>query len=211
MLEDSTQLLMLKESISPPVLEDGTQLLMHEESISPPVLEDGTQLLMREESISPPVLEDTTQLLMREESISPPVLEDGTQLPMHGDSISVSPSYGLTSFYSNTSPILSSNSTAISKSSSPTTSPYGLTLHHSSTSVTSNYRKPITIGARVKRGPDWSYWTHGNQDGGVGKLGTVVRRSTKRGYDFVVKWDGKVTQYDYRWGSQNKYELELVS
>ena len=145
------------------------------------VLEDNTELLiagsipMHEESFLIPVLEDTTQLPMHEESISPTVLEDTTQLPMHEDSISVSPSYGLTCFYSNTSPTLSSNSTAISKSSPPTTSPYGLTLPHSSTSVTSNYRKPITIGARVKGGPDW---THGNQDGGAGNLGTVVRHST---------------------------------
>ena len=205
--------------------EDKSQFV-HEESISLTSLEYSTELpvanalLINEESISPDVLVDSTELPManllpiHKESISLNMPEDSTKLPMP-DPLpmheSLSPSYGLASFYSNTSPTLSSNSTTFSKSSPPTTSSYGLTFPNISTSGTSNYRKRITVGARVKRGPDWGYWTHGNQDGGVGNLGTVVCHSTKRGYDVVVRWDGKVTQYDYRWGSQKKYEVELVS
>ena len=78
---------------------------------------------------------------------------------------------------------------------------------YSSPPIPSSYRKPITIGARMKRGPDWKY---GNQDGGAGNLGTVVHHSTRSGCDFFVKWDGQTIQYRYRWGSQNKYDLELV-
>ena len=186
-----------------PVIEDQNPLKIYSEPC-----EEDISVFVHEDSISPPVHEDSTELPM------------AGPLPMHEDSISQSPSYGLTSFYSNKSPILSSNTTAFSKSSilssnttafskssSPTTSSYGLTLPNSSTSVTSNYRKPITIGARVKRGPDWKY---GNQDGGAGNLGTVDGHSTKSGYDFTVKWDSKAIRYNYRWGSQNKYDLELV-
>lgn len=148
---------------------------------------------------------------MHENEIQQTIHEDNILSPMPEDNIQLLPSYGLTFTYSTTPTLSSNNSKAFSKSSLPTTSSSRLSFPISSTSVTSNYRKTITVGARVKRGPDWGYWTHGNQDGGVGNLGTVVRRSTKRGYDFVVKWDGKNIQCDYRWGSQNKYELELVS
>ena len=162
-----------------------------------------------EVDLSPPyMLDDDIQDTMNVIEFQQTIYDEDNILPE--DSIQLLPSHGLTFTY-NTTPTLSSNSKAFSKSSPPTTSSSRLSFPISSTSVTSNYRKPITVGARVKRGPDWGYWTHGNQDGGVGNLGTVVRHSIKRGYDFVVRWDGKFTQYDYRWGSQNKYELELVS
>ena len=64
------------------------------------------------------------------------------------------------------------------------------------------------IGARVKRGPDWCY---GNHDGGDGKLGTVESRSNvPTGFDCSVKWDITKSHF-YRWGTNGKYELELVS
>ena len=64
---------------------------------------------------------------------------------------------------------------------------------YSSPLITSSYRKPITIGARVKCGPDWKY---GNQDGGAGNLGTVVRRSTKSGCDFLLSGTAKQFNID---------------
>lgn len=118
------------------------------------------------------------------------------------------------------------------KKSAPTTSNYGSTLSKHSASYFSSgywstspylskptdppicsfpsYRKPVTIGARVKHGPDWNHLSYGNQDGGTRNLGSIVSRSIKRGYDFRVKWDGISAQYNYCWGSQGKYELELV-
>ena len=47
-------------------------------------------------------------------------------------------------------------------------------------------------------------------NGGAENLDTVVRQNIIAGYDFVVEWDGMLGQYCYRWGTQNKYDLELV-
>ena len=63
------------------------------------------------------------------------------------------------------------------------------------------------VGARVKRGPDWCY---GDSDGGDGKLGTMcLPSSVVIGFDCAVRWDNN-RSYCHRWGSDNKYELELV-
>ena len=155
-------------------------------------------------------LEVDITLSMLENDIQQRMPEDTIQPPMAKDSIPLRASYGLIPPYSSL-PTLSSNSKVSSKLSPPSTSSSGLTLPISSTSATSNYRKPIIIGARVKRGPDWNHLAYDNQDGGVGNFGTVVGRSIIRNHDFVVRWDGKTTTYNYRWGSENKYELELVS
>lgn len=63
------------------------------------------------------------------------------------------------------------------------------------------------IGARVKRGPDWCY---DDRDGGDGKLGTVqLSHNVSTGFDCSVKWDVRESCF-HRWGTNGKYELELV-
>ena len=60
------------------------------------------------------------------------------------------------------------------------------------------------IGARVKRGPDWHY---GNIDGGA--EGTIV--NTRLQHNFTVRWDAsKLSMSGFRWGSEGKFDIELV-
>lgn len=64
---------------------------------------------------------------------------------------------------------------------------------------------PLAVGDRVRRGPDWKW---GDQDGGEGKVGTVVAAP-----DAVtwarVRWDSGVTN-TYRWGHEDAYDLEVM-
>ena len=64
-----------------------------------------------------------------------------------------------------------------------------------------------SIGARVQRGPDWSY---GKDDVGKFKEGTIAEESDEQGYDFVVLWDVPNEMYYHRWGCGKKYDFELV-
>ena len=65
----------------------------------------------------------------------------------------------------------------------------------------------VLIGDRVKRGPDWEYF---EEDGGAGNLGTVVGFYSGNEYNVTVEWDYIAELYYYRYGSQGKYDLELV-
>ena len=61
------------------------------------------------------------------------------------------------------------------------------------------------IGAQVKPGPDWYY---GNHKLGVG---TIVKCSDQIKFDCLVQWKHDDNNlYYYRWGTDAKYELELV-
>ena len=75
-------------------------------------------------------------------------------------------------------------------------------------SYTSYYKSALTIGTRVKRGPDWVY---GDEDGGAGNVGLIVDTcDIFSEYDFKVKWDVTGFQYEYCLGSFGKYDLEIV-
>jgi len=64
----------------------------------------------------------------------------------------------------------------------------------------------LPVGSRVRRGPDWK-WE--DQDGGPGKLGTVVRAPTAK--DWVkVEWDAGGSN-TYRWGHSDARDVEVVS
>ena len=63
-------------------------------------------------------------------------------------------------------------------------------------------------GIRVVRGPDWS---HGNDDGGEGHLGTVTGipgRGPSHGKVQVV-WDSVGEERSYFAGKDNKFELRI--
>jgi len=69
----------------------------------------------------------------------------------------------------------------------------------------------VELGARCIRGPDWSW---GEQDGGVGHVGTVVLlgHSSQPGClpgTVMVVWDNGVRQ-NYRAGYANAYDLRLL-
>ena len=62
----------------------------------------------------------------------------------------------------------------------------------------------MEIGLRVVRGPDWKW---GEQDGGEGNVGTVVRLGQDDKRVFVY-WDsGK--QGNYRAGRSGKFDLRV--
>ena len=68
-----------------------------------------------------------------------------------------------------------------------------------------NAQLRLPIGARVKRGRDWRW---GEQDGGVGGLGTVVAAVGLVGPGWCsVRWDGAEEQSTYRVGHQGKCDL----
>lgn len=60
----------------------------------------------------------------------------------------------------------------------------------------------ISIGSRVRRGPDWKA-AYGDQDGGRGRLGTVVELKSWRGSNETlgirVRWDAGGAVNTYRW------------
>lgn len=60
----------------------------------------------------------------------------------------------------------------------------------------------ISIGSRVRRGPDWKA-AYGDQDGGRGRLGTVVELKSWRGSNETlgvrVRWDAGAAVNTYRW------------
>ena len=62
----------------------------------------------------------------------------------------------------------------------------------------------IKVGDVVTRGPDWKW---DNQDGGRGCQGRVVE--IRRHGWVSVKWD-RGGEHDYRWGSQDSFDLEIV-
>ena len=72
---------------------------------------------------------------------------------------------------------------------------------------------PKNVRAMVKRGPDWTW---GDQDGGDGSFGTVLRdggsdRVRARPWSWVrIRWiSGE--EHDYRTGADGKYDLEYVT
>ncbi|XP_046572310.1 uncharacterized protein LOC124280417 isoform X3 [Haliotis rubra] len=63
----------------------------------------------------------------------------------------------------------------------------------------------IEIGVKVKRGTDWSY---GNQDGGPGGRGMVIRK--RKDGRVKVRWDnGHINSYNF--GSHGEFDLEISS
>ena len=71
----------------------------------------------------------------------------------------------------------------------------------------------VLIGCRVKRGPNWRY---GNQDGGEGNEGVIVK--ARRGL-VLVKWNGIESKFRYRYqpkklgqdSSSSKKEVSIIS
>jgi len=66
----------------------------------------------------------------------------------------------------------------------------------------------IKVGDEVVRGPDWKWYNH---DGGSGSRGevTAVDVGDDRKW-VVVKWVSTGIVSNYRWGSQDKYDLAVV-
>jgi hypothetical protein len=62
---------------------------------------------------------------------------------------------------------------------------------------------PVTINARVVRGPDWKW---GDQGGNT--TGVVIRKGFAEGW-WVVHWDNG-DKNKYRWGAEGKYEIRVV-
>ena len=62
----------------------------------------------------------------------------------------------------------------------------------------------VCLGFRVVRGPDWEW---GDQDGGEGYVGTVVKVDLIR-KAVVVQWDCRESCW-YRCGAQDKYDLRV--
>uniref|UniRef100_A0A0L8H3V2 MIB/HERC2 domain-containing protein n=2 Tax=Octopus bimaculoides TaxID=37653 RepID=A0A0L8H3V2_OCTBM len=68
----------------------------------------------------------------------------------------------------------------------------------------------MDVGLRVTRGPDWKW---GNQDGGVGNIGTVIEigkpgSATSPDKTVVVQWDHG-SRTNYRIGYQGAYDLRV--
>jgi hypothetical protein len=57
----------------------------------------------------------------------------------------------------------------------------------------------LEVGARVRRGPDWNPM-YGNQDGGEGGLGTVVKSPCQAGWT-KIEWDATGVSNSYRWNA----------
>ena len=66
--------------------------------------------------------------------------------------------------------------------------------------------KQLSKGMKVTRGPDWKW---GEQDGGEGNKGEVVKVKGTSGW-VIVKWQNGREQFDYRWGAQGSYDLTPV-
>ncbi|XP_046572271.1 uncharacterized protein LOC124280404 isoform X2 [Haliotis rubra] len=62
----------------------------------------------------------------------------------------------------------------------------------------------VEIGAQVERGPHWQE-SYGNQDGGPGSHGTVIRR---KGQIIMVRWDNE-SIHKYRFGENNMYDVAM--
>ena len=63
----------------------------------------------------------------------------------------------------------------------------------------------IRAGMRVKIGPNWAW---GDQNGGPDEIGVVMEGIDSDGW-VRVKWPNGRDQ-EYRWGNDNKYDLQLV-
>ncbi|XP_067666488.1 uncharacterized protein [Haliotis asinina] len=62
----------------------------------------------------------------------------------------------------------------------------------------------VEIGAQVERGPHWQE-SYGNQDGGPGSHGVVIRRQGQR---IMVRWEnGSI--HKYRFGENNMYDVVM--
>lgn len=65
-------------------------------------------------------------------------------------------------------------------------------------------------GMKVSRGNDWKW---GDQDGGLGGVGTVMGWSDEVGASnnwAKIKWESTNRQNNYRWGSEGAYDLQVV-
>ena len=67
------------------------------------------------------------------------------------------------------------------------------------------YSGELTVGMRVRRGPDWKW---DDQDGGSGRLGTVITAPTGDSWA-RVQWDAGDAN-TYRWGHEGAYDLIVV-
>ena len=70
------------------------------------------------------------------------------------------------------------------------------------------------MGMRVVRGRDWYSW-YGNQDGGVGGIGTIIKiNSFRDGTPWdrvaVVKWDHDQSTNNYACGANGRYKLNCA-
>lgn len=64
----------------------------------------------------------------------------------------------------------------------------------------------VELGDRVRRGP---HWNHGNQDSGIGRIGTVTNIRATGAQSTKIRWDSGCICL-YRMGEGNIYELQLV-
>lgn len=64
----------------------------------------------------------------------------------------------------------------------------------------------LPLGARVMRGPDWKW---DDQDGGLGRVGTVVQAPTDQEW-VRVAWDA-APENAYRWGHEGAHDLMLAT
>ncbi|KAL3865871.1 hypothetical protein ACJMK2_043220 [Sinanodonta woodiana] len=62
----------------------------------------------------------------------------------------------------------------------------------------------IAVGCKVKRGKDWN---HGDQDGGLDNVGTVIKTSDSS-EKVTVRWPNQ-TSHKYKFGKKGKYEIQL--
>ena len=85
---------------------------------------------------------------------------------------------------------------------------FDFSIHYEQASPGSSWG--IKVGDRVERGPDWAW---NNQDGGKGKLGTVIKIgdwSGKPGTGVRVHWDNGHKNI-YRWNYSGKVDLKVHS
>ena len=79
-------------------------------------------------------------------------------------------------------------------------------MRHSDVIDLSAYRGPLSVGDRVRRGPDWKW---DDQDGGEGEQGTITRAPDENTWA-QVEWDSGHSN-SYRWGQEDSWDLSLVS
>ena len=82
----------------------------------------------------------------------------------------------------------------------------GVEAKQSPFTLRANETKQLSRGMRVTRGPDWKW---GEQDGGEGNKGEVIKVKGTSGW-VIVKWQNGREQFDYRWGVQGAYDLTPV-
>jgi hypothetical protein len=74
-------------------------------------------------------------------------------------------------------------------------------------STTISVKYPI-IGAKVIRGKNWCY---GDQDGGEGKVGTIVKSRNIGRSGVCVKWNNDTLKFWYFTGYDNRFDLYFAT